>query len=1076
MISEFIPRYYADTVEFTALAEAYDTVIQPLLDAIGTVFRNCRAPIHMSKDELLPILLAAGYDEAKNMEEDDMRDLFLDILKNRRLMTEAAFVKQLRRAFETEEGETDAWKMCVERYKNVSVVVDTPIESLDRKTSKYTNAATLVYDVLAKNIMLSFPAGVRLKLNAIMQDLHTMYVGVVGTITIELSSTVNVQQNAKYLYDNAHIRGLYEYNEVEDKYNINGEWVSTSDLASVNMSLTSVYDGRFIAANVDDPTLWSFPPQGNYQWLKDMDGTKIDAPYVMSISKIYRGGLALPSSVWSDADYDLRLGVGIPNTGDTGLIRLNAYDIILSNIENKGGMWVTFNAYIPIEDVVNITVRRRSDNMEFDAQAVRKGQSVYYFVRDGVQTRWTNNLGIIGYIHDNEQVQFYNSKTDEYDVYLYDDIADAYSTDGVNWTDAGDFYDQYYELRFGYTTGASNRGPSPQVALFKLPIDYTVDRQYMVVIPYYDLENKSGAIKRAMAKLGDTPEAVEEMIEDALNNQGIFGREDFTYQEALTVVNTIKENTTTVNAYIVPFYYYPNEPFKYYEFAYVDDGFWYDGVKRRTYGIKGIGWMPMEMMHDDDLLYTSEPATPVDMWVISTGRKIIEQCFKLSENDEDASRAGMYWVGDGYGWIPEDELASSDLTLVEPEPEDIEIWYLRNNDERNYDIRRDNAAPSIYKDGSNKTEFGKTYEVLELRKVNGDLVDVEQDGIEKPVNAVCPTVLSGDVPNNQVTMYYRWYGNSTYISAYTVKVRVLDYLTLYTTQYANAVRNYGDVTVANGTTLGIRQRGEGDSGRIPDMYKVGYLYNIIGVFKDNGTEIDKTGLSVINSGGYFYVKNESGSDVSFNHLRLKFEIDPDPTYTAYSRSASYQSSNSTLNTTSYASIYEPGSNNAVAGDTHKDYIITGMWNAAGTDVYKEGVSLSCYLYSGNPRIRIRNTSGSEIAWNRIEYVARDVFRIFLTQTHIDVKLNEYSQMNGCYNRNGSTAMMRAANETYTVIAAYQADGTPVDITPLQVNYNSSLGNLNVKNAGGYGSRTVAYVDFTVSGGDAPTTATMMSEE
>lgn len=868
MISEFIPRYYADTVEFTALAEAYDTVIQPLLDAIGTVFRNCRAPIHMSKDELLPILLAAGYDEAKDMEEDDMRDLFLDILKNRRLMTEAAFVKQLRRAFETEEGETDPWKMKVNYYKNVSVVVDTPIESLDRKTSKYVNAATLVYDVLAKNIMLSFPAGVRLKLNAIIQDLHTMYVGAVGTITIELSSTVNVQQNAKFLYDNAHIRGLYEYDEAEDKYKIGDDWVSTADLASVNMSLTSVYDGRFIAANTDDPALWSFPPQGNYQWLKDMDGTKIDAPYFMSISKIYRGGLALPSSVWSDADYDLFLGVGIPNTGDTGLIRLNAYDIILSNIENRGGMWVTFNAYIPIEDVVNITVRRMSDNMEVDAQAVKKGQSVYYFVRDGVQTRWTNNLALIGYIHDNEQVQFYDSSTDEYYVYLYDDIADAYSRDGVNWMDGMDFYDQYRVIGYGYTTGASNRGYSPQVALYKLPIDYTVDRPYMVVIPYYDLENKSGAIKRAMAKLGDTPEAVEEMIEDALNNQGIFGREDFTYQEALTVVNTIKENTSSVHAYIVPFYYYPDEPFKYYDFVYVDEGFWYDGVKRRTYGIKGIGWMPLEMMHDEDLLYTSEPATPVDMWVISTGRKIIEQCFKLSENDEDTSRAGMYWVGDGYGWIPEDELASSDLTLVEPHS----------------------------------------------------------------------------------------------------------------------------------------------------------------------------------------------------------------TYTAYSRSASYQNSNNTLNTTSYVSIYEPGSNNAVAGDTHKDYIITGMLNAAGTDVYKEGVSLSCYLYSGNPRIRISNRSGSDIVWNHIEYVARDVFRIYLNKTHTDVELNEYAQKNACYNRNSSPAMMRTPNETYTVVAAYQADDTPVDITPLQVNYNSSWGQLNVKNAGGHGKRTVAYVDFTVSGGDAPSAAMTMSEE
>ena len=202
------------------------------------------------------------------------------------------------------------------------------------------------------------------------------------------------------------------------------------------------------------------------------------------------------------------------------------------------------------------------------------------------------------------------------------------------------------------------------------------------------------------------------------------------------------------------------------------------------------------------------------------------------------------------------------------------------------------------------------------------------------------------------------------------------------------------------------------------------------------------------------------------------------TYTAYSRSKAYQNVNQMLSTASYVAIYEPDSNNVVAGDTHKDYVITGMWNAAGANVYKEGVSLSCYLYNGNPRIRIRNTSGSEILWNRVEYVAYDVFRIFLTKTHTDVVLTEYAQRSDCYNRNGSTNMTRTPNETYTIVAAYQADGTPVDITPLQVNYNSAFGILNVYNRGGYGTRTVAYVDFTVSGGDAPVAAAaiMMSLE
>lgn len=424
-----------------------------------------------------------------------------------------------------------------------------------------------------------------------------------------------------------------------------------------------------------------------------------------------------------------------------------------------------------------------------------------------------------------------------------------------------------------------------------------------------------------------------------------------------------------------------------------------------------------------------------------------------------------------YGWTTHLHTALGSIEYVEPEPqpEDIEIWYLRNNDERDYTVARTNAAPSIYKDGSNKTEFGKTYEVLELRRVNGDLVDAEQDGVEKPVNAVCPAVLSGDVANNQATMYYRWYGNSSQILVYTVKVRVLNYLTLYTARYDNAVRNYGDVTVANGTTLGIRQRGENDSGRIPDMYKTGYLYNIIGVFKDNGTEIDKTGLSVINSGGYFYVKNESGSDVSFNHLRLKFEIDPDPTYTAYSRSASYQNSNQTLQTAVYTSIYEPGSNNVVAGDTHKDYEIIGMWNAAGTALQFEQVGLSCYLYNGNPRIRIMNKRSSSISWNHIEYKAHDVFRFYNRDDRADYALHGSK---AAYNRNGIQTIERTANETYTIVGVYMADGTQIP-TPadLEVSYASSLRQIRISTQ--Y-EHTFAYVDVVVSGGDAPTTASALS--
>lgn len=207
-------------------------------------------------------------------------------------------------------------------------------------------------------------------------------------------------------------------------------------------------------------------------------------------------------------------------------------------------------------------------------------------------------------------------------------------------------------------------------------------------------------------------------------------------------------------------------------------------------------------------------------------------------------------------------------------------------------------------------------------------------------------------------------------------------------------------------------------------------------------------------------------------------VDPeDPTYTAYSRSGSYQNANQTLNTISYATLYEPDLTNAVSGDTHKDYIITGMWNAAGAEISIDKIGLSCYLYSGNPRIRIKNNSSGDVAWNHIEYKAYDVFRLYLREEHDDYTLKNYSQMNNCFNRNNLNTLTRTADEVYTIIGAYKADGTPVNHTPLRVSYNSAFnGRLNVYNDGTDGPLTFAYVDFTVSGGDKPSTAVSLDDE
>lgn len=199
------------------------------------------------------------------------------------------------------------------------------------------------------------------------------------------------------------------------------------------------------------------------------------------------------------------------------------------------------------------------------------------------------------------------------------------------------------------------------------------------------------------------------------------------------------------------------------------------------------------------------------------------------------------------------------------------------------------------------------------------------------------------------------------------------------------------------------------------------------------------------------------------------EPEPEETFTAYSRSASYQNSNQTLQTAVYTSIYEPGSNNVVSGDTHKDYEITGMWNAAGTELDYDNIGLSCFLVSGNPRIRIYNSSGSTRSWNRIEYKSNDVFKLY---TKTDFTDRTFKGSLAGSNSNGITTLQRTPNETYTVIGVYMADGTQIPIpADLTVSYQSSLKQLRI--AVQY-ENTFARVDVVVTGGDEPTTASALS--
>lgn len=96
--AENIPVYWADTEDFIALARAYSTVLDRLFSEVAGCFEAAINPATMARVELIELLERLGYDDAHHYTTDELRALYVDIIITRRVMTEVAFAKHLREA------------------------------------------------------------------------------------------------------------------------------------------------------------------------------------------------------------------------------------------------------------------------------------------------------------------------------------------------------------------------------------------------------------------------------------------------------------------------------------------------------------------------------------------------------------------------------------------------------------------------------------------------------------------------------------------------------------------------------------------------------------------------------------------------------------------------------------------------------------------------------------------------------------------------------------------------------------------------------------------------------------------
>ena len=96
--AENIPVYWADTEDFIALARAYSTVLDRLFEDVASCFEAAINPATMARVELIELLEQLGYDDVGYYTTDELRALYVDIVTTRRVMTEAAFAKHLQEA------------------------------------------------------------------------------------------------------------------------------------------------------------------------------------------------------------------------------------------------------------------------------------------------------------------------------------------------------------------------------------------------------------------------------------------------------------------------------------------------------------------------------------------------------------------------------------------------------------------------------------------------------------------------------------------------------------------------------------------------------------------------------------------------------------------------------------------------------------------------------------------------------------------------------------------------------------------------------------------------------------------
>lgn len=219
-------------------------------------------------------------------------------------------------------------------------------------------------------------------------------------------------------------------------------------------------------------------------------------------------------------------------------------------------------------------------------------------------------------------------------------------------------------------------------------------------------------------------------------------------------------------------------------------------------------------------------------------------------------------------------------------------------------------------------------------------------------------------------------------------------------------------------------------------------------------------------GYYFVLDDGSGSPVEQWFSRQELEAagyQLTPIYAIFSRSAAYQSADSTVASGATLNVYSEGGTETLDGDQTKDYVIVDFRKSDGTSAVTDDLSVMnvCLFCNSDGKVYIHNGDYSNKTWNKIICEIRDIFVFWALTDHTNVTMSPGSSRM-LWNSNGVSdfsSMPNLVNGTITVTGLYNANGERVLSNNVNVYYYSQNNGILID---AFDTITFARVEFTIT--------------